>query len=167
MNMKYQITPMRSEFLDKVRGKGLDDQNQAVELITASGGEPCRDVLRRAKEGEKLILASYCPFHIPGPYREYGPVFVLANPSDEYVDYSCLPLASDDESSMDSVYLNNQFVLKAYSSSGRILDAKLSLVESAESDLKDYLSNKEVNFVMARFAAYGCYALCVKRAVDC
>jgi len=157
--MQYQIIPMRSDFLKKVRRLGLDDQGQAVEFLKAVGGEPCRDVLRRAKAGEMLILASYCPFIKAGPYKEYGPVFILANESDELVDYSNLPLPKGEETD----YLGDTFVLKAYCENERILDAVLSSPVDAESDLAGLLSNKAVSFVMARYAAYGCYSFCVER----
>ena len=85
--MKYQITPIRNDFLIKVRESSIDDQTQPIVHIIANGGEPCRDVLRRAVAGEELILASYCPFSKPGPFKEYGAVFVLANQSDESVNY--------------------------------------------------------------------------------
>lgn len=64
--MKIAIRPIKEDFLLKVREASLDDQNQKVVRLTAAGGEPCRDVLRRAKPGEELILASYCPFTVAG-----------------------------------------------------------------------------------------------------
>lgn len=161
MKMKYQIIPIRPEFLDKVRVEGLDDQNQAVEIITASGGEPCRDVFRRAKAGEKLILASYCPFSVSGPYKEYGPIFVLANASNEVTDGLSLFYLSSEQAS----YLTSPFVLKAYSKHERILDAKLTSIEDAEANLIDYLSIEGVSFVMVRYAAYGCFSFRVERLV--
>mgnify|MGYP001234416391 CR=1 FL=1 len=54
--MKYKIIPVKADFLDKVRISGVDDQNQQVEISHAVGGEPCRDVLRGAMPGEKMIL---------------------------------------------------------------------------------------------------------------
>lgn len=58
----YQIVPVRDSFLTRARGDGIDDLGQAVERLIANGGEPCRASFRRAKEGEELLLASYCPF---------------------------------------------------------------------------------------------------------
>ena len=57
--MKYKIKKIREDFLQKLRIEGLDDLNQKVVYLIAQGGEPCRDVLRRARVGEELILASY------------------------------------------------------------------------------------------------------------
>ncbi|MCF6440461.1 DUF1203 domain-containing protein [Pseudoalteromonas luteoviolacea] len=158
--MKYKIVHVRSDFLDKVRNVGIDDQNQPVEVLEATGGEPCRDVLRGAKPGEKLILASYCPFTKAGPYKEYGPIFLLANSNSQEFDVNKLPLPNG--SATD--YLGHTFVLRAYCENERILDAKLTSPEQAESDLEEFLSNEKVSFVIARYAAYGCYSFRVERA---
>ncbi|KAF7781624.1 hypothetical protein PRUB_b0909 [Pseudoalteromonas rubra] len=158
--MKYKIVPVRSDFLDKVRNVGIDDQNQPVEVLLAKGGEPCRDVLRGAKAGEELILASYCPFTKTGPYKEYGPIFVLANAKSQEFDVNKLPLPNG--SATD--YLGHTFVLRAYCENERILDAKLSSPEQAESDLEAFLTNEKVSFIIARYAAYGCYSFRVERA---
>src|SRR6266852_6401185 len=85
------IAPIPAAFLNRVRIEGLDDLGQAVKHVEAEGGEPCRDVLRRAQPGEKLILASFTPFTKPGPYHEYGPVFVLAEDGNEPVHRDRLP----------------------------------------------------------------------------
>ena len=156
--MKFKVIPLRADFLDKIRNVGIDDQNQSVEKFIAAGGEPCRDVLRGAKPNEKLIAASYCPFTKPGPYKEYGPVFVLENQGDERFDETKIPLPVGDETD----YLGNIFVLKAYCKDERILDAKLSTPEEAISILTDLFSNNDVKFVIARYAAYGCYSFRVE-----
>jgi hypothetical protein len=157
--MKFQIKPVREDFLVKVRNYGLDDQNQPVERFVAEGGEPCRDVLRRARQGEGLILASYCPFSRPGPYKEYGPVFVLAEADGHAPTLDELPLPQ----STPTDYLAGQFVLRAYDAGERIVDATLSTPQRCERDLERLFGNPGTAFVLVRFAAYGCYALRVER----
>ena len=158
--MKITIRPIRNDFLLKVRESDLDDQNQNVVRLIASGGEPCRDVLRRATPGEELILASYCPFTVAGPYKEYGPVFVLASPSKEFVDYSALPLPKGSPTD----YLRNQpFVLRAYSRAENIVAAEIVEPSSANSVLRSMFENNQVEFVLARYAAYGCYSFRIER----
>src|SRR6476469_8207130 len=107
--MRFEITNIRSAFLSKARAEGLDDQGHPVKRLVAAGGEPCRDVLRRARPGEQLILASYCPFEGNGPFREYGPVFILADESGEDVDLANLPTIDADQA---DPYLRDQFVLR-------------------------------------------------------
>ncbi|MGF1765280.1 DUF1203 domain-containing protein [Aliivibrio kagoshimensis] len=157
--MAYKVLTIDSDFLKKVRDLGIDDLDQPVEYLTAEGGEPCRDVLRRAEKGEKLILASYCPFKQAGPYREYGPVFVLLHPESSEYDASKLPLPTG--SSTD--YLASCFVVKAYCGNERIVDAKLSSPEAMIADLDAFFSASAVEFVIVRFAAYGCYSFRVQR----
>ena len=79
------IAPLPELFLQRLRSAGIDDLGQPVKRLVAEGGEPCRVVLRRARAGERLILASFTPFTAPGPYKEYGPVFVLADSKGEAV----------------------------------------------------------------------------------
>ncbi|TQV84915.1 DUF1203 domain-containing protein [Aliikangiella coralliicola] len=157
--MKFKIIPIRPDFLLKVRNAGIDDQNQPIEKMIAQGGEPCRDVLRRALPGEEIILASYCPFTRPGPYKEYGAVFVLAEQSSEVPDFNRLPLPSGSETD----YLGDTFVVRAYSEDERIVDASLSMAGDAQKVIEQFFSNEEVHFILVRFAAYGCYAFRIER----
>jgi hypothetical protein len=159
-NSFYQIVPIKSEFLTRTRELGLDDQGQKVERLLANGGELCRDVLRAARAGEELILASYCPFDQAGPYKEFGPVFMLANPDDTQAFPTSFPVSAERE------YFGKQFVLRAYSKTERIVDACLSTPEQFESDLQRFLANADVAFVLARFAAYGCYGCRIERAAS-
>ena len=149
------IAPLPSTFLDRARNKGIDDQGQPVRRLVAAGGEPCRDVLRRAKPGEELILASFSPFQCAGPYREFGPVFVLANPSDTEGSLDALPTANN--------YLQQQFVLRAYTAHESIREAKLGTRDTSDATLERLLANPDTAFVHARFPEYGCFALRVDR----
>ena len=157
--MQFKIKSIESRFLKKVREKGIDDLDQRVVYLIAQGGEPCRDVLRRAKKGEKLILASYCPFQRSGPYKEYGPIFVLEEENKKNLIYNELPLSKN----LNQDYLKNNFVLRAYNKEEIIVDAKVVKEENSLDVLYDFLKNKEIDFVLARFTAYGCYALRIEK----
>jgi Protein of unknown function (DUF1203) len=154
--MNIRIAALPDSFLHRVRAEGVDDQGQPVRRMIAAGGEPCRDVLRRAQPGEELILASFSPFAQPGPYREFGPVFVLAHAAADASDRATLPTASG--------YLRERFVLRAYSREESILDAELVTPADAEATLARFLGRDDVAFVHARFPTYGCFALRVDRA---
>jgi hypothetical protein len=166
-----RIIPLRSDFLEKVRAYGIDDQNQPVVRSFAKGGEPCRDVLRCAMHGEEIILASYCPFTQAGPYKEYGPVFVLAKHSHESVDMYRLPLpiggvdsiTKAKDSNDRTPYLGDNFILKGYSSDEWIIDAKLATPLTVDSIITAFLEKPEITFVMARYTAFGCYSFCFER----
>jgi hypothetical protein len=153
--MQINIAPIPAAFLDRARNEGLDALGQPVRRVVSVGGEPCRDVLRRAREGEELILASFSPFHEEGPYREFGPVFILANASDEEVPQDALPMTQG--------YLRDRFVLRAYSAHEEILDAAMVTPGDAEATLENFLAQPEVAFVHARFPLYGCFACRIDR----
>jgi hypothetical protein len=157
-SIAYTVQPLSAEFSSRVRKQGLDDQQQAVEYHIAQGGEPCRDVLRRAMPGERLILASHCPFRRAGPYREYGPVFMLADSEPPPV-LTALPITGE------MPYLGQQFVLRAYSVDERIVDAAVVTAADAEAQLQVFLAREDVDTVFVRFAAYGCYACRVVRPI--
>lgn len=154
------IVPLRADFLVKARRIGVDDLGQPVERLLAKGGEPCRDAFRRAEAGEALILASYCPFQHAGPYREYGPVFILAEADAHCATAVSLPVEGP------SPYLGSSFVLRAYSEDERIVDAVLGAPHESANHLRRLFENEGIAFVLARFPAYGCYALRIERDGD-
>lgn len=154
--MNINIAPLPADFLHRARTLGIDDQGQPVKRLIAEGGEPCRDVLRRAKPGEELILASFSPFAKSGPYKEFGPVFLLANDTGETIDRNSIPIPTG--------YLRDRFVLRAYSQEESILDAELLTPADFDATLEKFLASPDVAFVHARFPVYGCFALRIDRA---
>lgn len=157
--MTLKIVPIRADFLSKVRNAGLDDQDQRVEKFVAQGGEVCRDVLRGAYPGEEVIAASYCPFSLAGPYKEYGPIFVLANETKETVLWDVLPNSTEKETD----YIKDQVVLRAYDATEHITMASVVLSVDLELSLQNYLSQESTAFVLVRYVAYGCYSFRVER----
>lgn len=155
--LPYRIAPIRPSFVQRARLEGLDDLNQSVERHIAEGGEPCRDALRRARPGEALLLASYGPFERPGPYREYGPVFLLADEAAQVQGGDRLPITGAEP------YLGGSFVLRAYSAEERIVEGVVLQAAEAEARLQQMLARADVAFVLARFAGYGCYACRIER----
>ena len=154
--MSIRIAPLPASFLQKVRNEGIDDLGQPVKRVIAEGGEPCRDALRRAEAGEELILASFSPFSKAGPYKEYGPVFVLARDTDS-VSSQSLPTDG---------YLRERFVIRAYSEAEEILDAAMVTPDDAPATVEKFLGRGETAFLHVRFPTYGCFALRVERAQE-
>jgi hypothetical protein len=155
------IAPIPQSFLDRARSEGIDDLGQAVKRLVAEGGEPCRDVLRRAKAGEELILASFTPFSKSGPYKEYGPIFVLAHDGSESVRRDALPPAG-----APANYLCEQFVIRAYSPEEEIVDAVMVSAAVLEETVDRFFQSPGSAFLHARFPTYGCFAMRIDRAHD-
>lgn len=158
--MNIRIAAIPDRFLARVRSQDLDDLGQPVKRVVAEGGEPCRDVLRRARPGEELILASFTPFTQPGPYHEYGPIFVLANGSDEPVRRDSL----EQVLGTGADYLKERFVVRAYSAAEEISDAALIASEEFSRTVERFLAASETAFLHVRFPAYGCFACRIDRA---
>jgi hypothetical protein len=158
MTTPIRIAAIPQEFLDRVRGKGIDDLGQPVQRLIAEGGEPCRDALRRAHAGEELILASFSPFTKAGPYREFGPIFVLAKPVEDEVRRDRLPTEGEQR------FLRDQFAIRAYSDAEEIVDAALVPASDAADTIERLLASGNTAFLHARFPAYGCFALRIDRA---
>ena len=148
--MNLTIAPLSQSFLDRVRTQGLDDQNQPVRRVIAEGGEPCRDVLRRAEPGEELLLASFTPFTVAGPYKEYGPIFVLARDTGE-------------PAHLRPNYLREQFVIRAYSAAEEIVDAALTRAADLAATVERFFASDATAFLHVRFPAYGCFAMRIDR----
>lgn len=151
------FAPIREDFLQRVRRDGRDDLNQPVKRVVAKGGEPCRDAMRRAKPGEELILASYSPFTVEGPYREFGPIFVFANENARDANGS-LPIGAPD------TYLREQFVVRAYSYNEEILDAALIEASAAQQTVEKFFARDDIKFLHVRFPTYGCFACRIDRS---
>jgi hypothetical protein len=149
--MNLTIAPLPQTFLDRVRTHGLDDQNQPVRRVIAEGGEPCRDVLRRAEPGEELLLASFTPFTVAGPYKEFGPIFVLANESGE-------------PARLRENYLRERFAIRAYSAAEEIVDAALTEAAELAGTVERFFASDATEFLHVRFPAYGCFAMRIDRA---
>lgn len=161
--MQIYLKPLPQDFLNRVRERGLDDQLQPVRrYVSTEGGEPCRDVMRFARPGEEVILASFCPYTQAGPYKEFGPVYVLASPSEEEVQRNRLPLPAGQV----ETFLGERFALRAYDHSESIIDGELANAADAEAIVARFLKRPEVAFVQARFPTHGCFACRIERAND-
>ena len=157
--LAVSIPPIPERFLDRVRSEGIDDLGQPVKRVVAKGGEPLRDVLRRATAGEELILASFTPFTKTGPYKEYGPIFVLAQPSGDAPRRDELPQAG-----APTDYLREQFVVRAYSANEEIVDAALVKAPALAETVERFMESQTTAFLHVRFPTYGCFALRIDRA---
>jgi hypothetical protein len=152
------IAPIPTAFLNRVRLEGLDDLGQTVKRVEAKGGEPCRDVLRRARPGERLILASFTPFTKPGPHHEYGPIFVMAEETGEPVLRDRIPAAGS-----PSDYLREQFVVRAYSEEEEIVNTKLIEAGDFNATIERFFRFDNVAFLHVRYPAYGCFSCRIDR----
>lgn len=157
MTTPIAIAAIPTDFLMRARA-GFDALDQPVRRVEAQGGEPCRDVLRRARAGERLILASFSPFSKPGPFREFGPIFIRETADEDAPSLDRLPNAGGADD-----YLQHQFVVRAYSAEEEIRDAVLVAAGEFEPAVDRLLAEPATAFLHVRFPTYGCFALRIDR----
>jgi hypothetical protein len=139
--------------LESVRGTGTDVSGNAIEAVTAGGGEPLRCCLRDAVAGERLILFGYEPVLPPSPYREIGAVFAHAERCDG-------PAGTG----YPQDWRGRSQVLRAYDARGRIHPAtRVHDGSDPEGVLAAILREPAVVRVDSRNVAYGCFMFTVTR----
>lgn len=155
--IRARVFSISEGFTSRARQLGVDDLGQPVQRLVAEGGEPCRDVLRRASPGEELILGSHSPFAVAGPFKEYGPVYILARAADEVVHAVSIVAGGEHD------YLRERFAVRAYSDDEVILDAALVDAPDAQAVVDRFFARKDVAFLHVRFPTYGCFATRLER----
>ena len=80
-----QYLPINPNRLQDMRTRAADESGNPWTPHAATGGEPLRCCLDRAKPGEDIALISYTPWTTPSPWAETGPVFVHHDPCAGYI----------------------------------------------------------------------------------
>lgn len=145
----FQAIPLPSAFADRVRTTLRDDFNRPVTILTAAGGEPLRDQLRRAAPGERIILCSYLSVPLPSLFAEIGPVFIAAGAGDP---------APVRRGELPPGYFPRTLALRAYDTQDRIVESAVCEPDAAPDRIGALLARPGVAHVHARFAGHGCYA---------
>jgi hypothetical protein len=153
----FQVHALSPDVLDGVRATGLDVSGNAIEHVTAAGGEPLRCCLRNAEPGEDAILFGYEPLIPASPYREIGPVFAHAQPCDGPARVDGYPTA----------WHGRPQVLRAYDRRGWI-HGSTQVHDGTDPDavITGMLSDPDVAQIHSRNVAYGCFMFAVTRTVS-
>jgi len=154
MNDSFQIHALPPEVLERIRATRLDASGNAVEQVTAEGGEPLRCCLRNARPTEALLLFGYEPPIGKSPYREIGAVFAHAEP--------CGGRQVSSEYPAD--WRKKPQVLRAYDRRGWIRDAVVHQGTNAEAEIARLLQDPEAVQLHSRNVAYGCFMFVVTRS---
>jgi len=153
--MSFIVTSLDTAVADTMRRASQDDYgNQLRAEKQTEPGNPCRHCLRRAKEGERLVLLSYSPFDTRNPYKEVGPIFVHADGCPRYADTNRLP----------HDFLNRPIVLRGYDAQQRIAQVAVVVDGSTERRVNELLADPNIAFVHARSFTHGCFLFRVDRA---
>lgn len=99
---------------------------------------PCRDCLRFARAGERLVLFPYAAIPPGHPYSETGPIFVHAEPCEWY--------HANDEYPAE---FRTGRVLRGYDLNYNMLDAEIVDGSEPEAIIENLLQKPETTFVDA------------------
>jgi len=152
--MSFFVTPLETALAEEMRAASHDAYGNELNAETqTAAGNPCRHCLRRAKEGERLVLFSYSPFHTRNPYKEVGPVFVHAGGCPRYAHAERIP----------EDFLNRPIVLRGYDAGQRIAQVAVVVDGATERRVEELLNDPEIAFVHARSFTHGCFLFRVDR----
>ena len=151
----FTVVPLPGEFAERIRTTGRDDFSRPAQVLTATGGEPVRDQLRRAAPGERLFLASYQAVPLPSAFAEIGPIYACAEPRATHHRW---------QNELPPGYFNRAFALRAYNTAHEIVDSTLVEPATAPALIRDWLARPEAAHLHARFAGHGCFACRFERS---
>jgi hypothetical protein len=153
--LTFQIHTVDPDVVERVRRTGRDVNDNPVERVVATGGEPLRCCLTDARPGDDLLLAGYRPaLPAASPYVETGAVFVHAA--------ACAGPA--DATSYPEEWRRRPQVLRAYDQRGWIHPATtVHDGTDAPAALAAVLAEPGVVEVHSRNIGYGCFMFAATR----
>ena len=137
----------------------LDDEALAMQgvermVVDSNPGYPCRVSLQDAEVGETVLLMNYEHQPMPTPYRSSHAIFIR-----ERADQA-MPAAGE----IPDMFRHRLLSVRAFDSTGRIIDADVVDGENLESLIDKMLANNAADYLHIHNARLGCYAASVKRA---
>jgi hypothetical protein len=123
-------------------------------VVDSNPGYPCRVSLQDAEIGETVLLMNYEHQAMPTPYRSSHAIFVR-----EQADQ-----AKPAPGEVPDMFRHRLLSVRAFDSTGRIIDADVVDGEKLESLIDQMLANEAADYLHIHNARLGCYAAMVKRA---
>ncbi len=149
----FRVVPLPTEIAERarhaVKAGALD---HALMTADSPTGYPCRHCLRWVEPGEQVVLFPYASIAPGRPYSESGPIFVHAQPCEQYAAMDEYP----------AEFRANR-VLRAYNASDEMIDAEVINGDEIAPVIEKLLSNPDAAFLQARSVSRGCYTLRLER----
>lgn len=147
----YLLDPIDSAEADRLRDRGGTEY-----LADSSPGYPCRQCLRDADIGERLILVSHDPFdpETASPYRSNSPIFLHADPCG----------VPDDLRQVPEQLTVRQLSVRAFDDHAFMIDATTISGTDLDDTLRRFFADPSTAGVHVHNAARGCWATHVRRA---
>jgi len=140
---------------------GVDDTRLAglgAMRMTADSdrGYPCRVSMQDARAGETVILVNHVSLDIPGPYRTAYAIYVREGAVQGGPWLGCLP----------PVMQTRALSLRAFGAGDLVRTARLTQIGETDRAIRELFADRAIAYIMAHYAAYGCFAGRIERAED-
>lgn len=142
--------PYAPGFVAAMRRGEPDALGRAPERAVSDGeGKPCRSCLKEIAEGEEMLILSACPFPVPQPYAEVGPIFLCAEPCTPWPGGGVPPV----------LQTSPDYLLKGYSPDHRIVygTGHVTARDEVAAYAEDLLADTRIAFVDVRSARNNCF----------
>jgi hypothetical protein len=149
--MSFRITGLEPEAFQPLFG--LSDEALAARSVKRYTVDkkpkfPDRVELRDAEPGETVLLLNYVHQPANTPYQASHAIFVVEGAKSRYDRIDEVP----------DVLRSRILSLRGFSDDGMLIDADVIDGTKVEDLVEHLLGNREVAYVQAHFAKYGCYA---------
>ncbi len=149
----FRVVTLRTEVAEAARraaAAGASDHR--VVIADSPDSFPCRHCLRWAQPNERMILFPFAATPAGQPYAETGPIFVHADPCEQY--------GATDQYPAD---FRSGRSIRAYDSNRNIIAAEAVNGSEPEAIIEKFLEKPETAFVHVRSASHGCYTMEIQR----
>jgi hypothetical protein len=154
--MDFQISALNIDKFSHLFGQDRGAlARQGVQRIVANSkpGFPCRVSLRDAEVGEKVLLMNYEHQPMPTPFRSSHAIYVRESATQ----------AMPGRNEVPEMFRLRLLSVRAFDSSGMMVDADVIDGERLESLIESLLANKLADYLHIHNAKLGCYAARVAR----
>jgi hypothetical protein len=150
----FRIVALPSDVASQARDAARSGAaGYALVTVDSRNAYPCRQCLRWAEPGERVILFTYSSIPAGHPYSESGPIFVHELP--------CAPYDETDKYPSD---FRNGRVIRAYDSSQDMIDAVVVDGEEPEAVIAKLFANPQTAFLQVRSVTRGCFTFRIERS---
>ncbi len=154
--MDFQISPLSIDQFSHLFGRdpeALARQGIQRIIVDSNLGYPCRVSLQDAEIGEKVLLLNYEHQTLPTPYRSSHAIFVREIATQAVPDKNDIP----------GCLRHRLLSVRAFDSSGMMIDADVVEGEGLASLVQRLLENHSAEYLHIHNAKPGCYAALVER----
>ena len=155
--MGFQISALNIDQFSHLLGQDdrvLENYGVQRRVVDGNPGFPCRVSLQDAEMGESVLLMNYEHQPMQTPFRSSHAIFVREHASQAMLNANEIPL----------MFQHRLLSMRAFDSSGMIIDADVIDGMHLEESLEDFLKNESTAYLHIHNAKMGCYLGLVERA---